>query len=114
MRIMLIAAMLTAGAAHGQGLPVQMPLTASSVTTGGTAVTAIAAGNRLRGGWLFNPSSATVELCINEISTASGTVSSGSTTCIAVGMKYDVVPSTAAVSVISSVSGHTFSGMGLK
>lgn len=88
-------------------------LDVKTVTTGGTAVTAIAAGHRTFGGFIQNPPSATVNLCINEIATATGTTSSGDTTCIQPGVAYKVAPASTAVSVISSDSSHPFSGYGL-
>jgi hypothetical protein len=90
----------------------QVPLDVATVTTGGTAVTALTAGHRNKGGWIQNPVGA-IALCINEIGTASGTTSAGNTTCIQGGQSYVLSPSTAAVSVISSDSSHPFSGMGL-
>lgn len=91
-----------------------VPLDISTVTTGGTAVTALAAGNRAAGGWLFNPVEATINLCINERGTASGTASQGDLTCIAPGTKYGVTPGAGPVSVVTSDSAHPFSGYGLK
>lgn len=89
-----------------------IPLDVATVTTGATAVTALAAGNRQRGGWLYNPSSATIKLCIDEQTTASGTSSAGSLTCILPGQSYNLIPSMAPVSVVTSDSAHPFSGMG--
>jgi hypothetical protein len=83
-----------------------------TVTTGGTAVTAIAAGNRTAGGFLQNPGA--VALCINEIGTATGATSSGDTTCIQQNQSYYITAAAGAVSVISSDSAHPFSGYGLK
>jgi len=88
-------------------------LDVKTVTTGGTAVTALTAGHRTAGGFLLNPVGATINLCINEIGTATGTTSSGDTTCILPGQSYTVSPSAAAVSVITSDSSHPFSGYGL-
>jgi hypothetical protein len=88
------------------------PLDVAVVTTGGTAVTAIGATGRLTGGWIHNPASATTNLGINEIGTASGTTSNGNTTFIAPGQTYQLAPSANAVSVIASDSGHVFSGYG--
>ena len=88
-------------------------LDVKTVTTGGTAVTALTAGHRTAGGFLFNPINATINLCINEIGTATGTTSAGDTTCIAPGQNYVVTPASGAVSVISSDSSHPFSGYGL-
>lgn len=90
-----------------------VPLDAATVTTGGTAVTALNAGHRTAGGWLQNPSNATINLCINERGTASGTTSSGDTTCIVPGQGYTLTPSPGTVSVITSDSAHPFSGYGL-
>ena len=91
-----------------------VPLDISTVTTGGTAVTALNVGHRTAGGWLLNPIGATVNLCINEQGTASGTTSSGNTTCILPGQAYTLAPAAGAVSVITSDSSHPFSGMGLQ
>jgi hypothetical protein len=88
-------------------------LDAKTVTTGGTAVTALAAGHRTAGGFLQNPVGATASLCIDEIGTASGTTSSGDTTCIAAGATYTLTPSSNPVSVVTSDSAHPFSGFGL-
>lgn len=84
-----------------------------TVTTGGTAVTAISAGHRTAGGLLCNPYAATINMGVNEIGTAAGTTSSGDTTFIVPGQCYGVTPSAAAVSVITSDSAHPFSGFGL-
>lgn len=103
--------------AHGnlrtnRGSITLVALDVATITTGGTAVTALTAGHRTAGGWLQNPPSATINLCINEISTASGTTTAGSTACIVPGQSYTLAPSTAAVSVISSDSSHPFGGQG--
>jgi hypothetical protein len=91
---------------------VLIPLDTSLVAVGGSAVTALAAGHRSQGGWLQNPVGATVNLCINEIATASGTTSAGNLTCIVPGQTYVLAPSSNAVSVVSSDSPHPFSGYG--
>jgi hypothetical protein len=88
-------------------------LDASSVVTGGTAVTASAAGHHNKGGWIQNPSTATINLCINEQATASGTTSSGALVCITPGQNFTMTPSsTTNVSVVSSDSSHAFAGQG--
>lgn len=87
-------------------------LDVATVTTGGTAVTAIIAGHRSAGGWIYNPITATANLGINEIGTATGTTSAGSTTFIVPGQSYPLAASGNAVSVISSDSSHAFSGQG--
>ena len=110
----LLAGIAMAGSAQAQtgGITAILPLDVATVTTGGTAVTALAAGHRIKGGWLQNPNAATVNLCINEIGAASGTTSAGNTTCIVPGQTYVLAPSGNAVSVVSSDSAHPFSGYG--
>lgn len=88
-------------------------LDVKTVTTGGTAVTALTAGHRNAGGFICNPVAATINLGINEIGTAAGTTSSGDTTFINPGQCYTLAPATTAVSVITSDSSHPFSGEGL-
>jgi hypothetical protein len=95
------------------GLRTLITLDVKTVTTGGTAVNAISAGHRTAGGFLQNPIGATIALCINEIGTATGTTSSGDTTCIQPGQSYTLSPASTAVSVITSDSSHPFSGYGL-
>jgi hypothetical protein len=89
------------------------PLDASIVTTGGTPVTALVAGNRTSGGWIANPSTATTVLCINEQGAATITAQ-GATFCIVPGQSYSLAPSKNAVSVVSSDSAHPFSGIGFQ
>lgn len=88
-------------------------LDVSTVTTGGTAVTALTAGHRTAGGFLTNPKGATIDLCINEQGTASGTTSLAGLTCVPPGGSYNLTPAAGAVSVITSDSAHPFSGQGL-
>jgi hypothetical protein len=114
----LIAACLAASSAAADSVytvpgPLKLiPLDVAIVTTGGTAVIALAAAHRNKGGWLFNPNAATVNLCIDEIDSASGTTSAGNTTCIVPGQTYRLAASPNAVSVVSSDSAHAFSGYG--
>jgi hypothetical protein len=95
------------------GLLTIVPLDVATVTTGGTAVTALAAGHRNKGGFLLNPAAATINLCINEQTTASGTVSAGGLVCIAPSQSYTLSPSALGVSVVTSDSAHPFAGQGL-
>lgn len=90
-----------------------LSLDTNTVTTGGTAVTALNAGHRTAGGWIYNPTTATQNLCINEIGTAT-TTSQGDTTCIAPGASYSLAPSYLAVSVNSTDGTHAFSGRGFQ
>jgi hypothetical protein len=85
-------------------MPGTVTVTALDVatTTAGTAVNALSANHRLKGGFIVNPLVATTNLCINELSTAAGTSSSGSTICIKPGDAYNLAPSANAVSVIAS------------
>lgn len=89
----------------------QVPLDASSIVTGGTAVTALTAGHAVHGGWIYNPESATEKLCISQSGTA-GSSSGGNTACILPGGMFQLVPSAAAVSVNAATTGHSFAGMG--
>jgi hypothetical protein len=89
-------------------------LDVATVTTGGTAVTALTAGHKTAGGWIQNPPSATINLCLAEIGTAAGATSAGNTVCITPGQSYGLTPSSGAVSVISSDNSHPFAGYGLQ
>lgn len=95
------------------GVRTIIPLDVSTVTTGGTAVTALTANHKTAGGFLTNPKAATIDMCINEQGAASGTVSAGALTCIVPGQVYILTPSAGAVSVVTSDSAHPFSGQGL-
>ena len=123
MRHLIWAALLLPSLANAQttftsiqpivsGVVTLTPLDVATVTTGGSAVVALTAGHRVKGGWIQNPSSASVNLCINEIGTASGTTSSGSTICITPGQTYNLAGSGNAVSVVASDSAHAFAGYG--
>jgi hypothetical protein len=84
----------------------------STVTTGGTAVTALSAGHATAGGFIKNPENATQNLGINQNGTASGTTSNGSTFFIVPGETFQLTASGNAVSVISADSAHPFAGEG--
>lgn len=90
-----------------------VPLDVATVTTGGTAVTALAASEHARGGFIMNPVGATQNLCISETGTAT-TTAGGSVVCIAAGVVYQLSPSNGPVSVNSSDSSHAFSGLGYR
>lgn len=94
--------------AQGAGSPHNLDV--STVTTGGTAVTAITAGHAVNGAWIKNPTAATQPLCISITGTAA-TTESGGTTCVTAGQTYTVPPMTGAVSVNSTDSAHAFSGV---
>lgn len=90
-----------------------VPLDIATVTTGGTAVTALAAGKRTAGGWIQNPAGAAQPLCINEQGgVASGTTSSNGLLCLPAGNSFNLAPSLLGVSVVSSDSAHPFAGEG--
>jgi hypothetical protein len=95
-----------------QGSVTLAPLDVSVVATGGVAVTALNAGHRGAGGWLYNPINATSNLCISEVGTASGQFSAGGVICIQPGQTYVLTPSIGPVSVVSSDSNHAFAGLG--
>lgn len=92
----------------------RVSLSPSIITTGGTAVTPLAPGQRTAGGFIYNPAEATVNLCVNENGPASGTVSQGDLICVPPGTTYQITPGPGPVSVVSSDSAHKFSGYGLK
>lgn len=105
--------------AHGATVTVPgsitiVPLDVSVVTTGGVPVMALIANHHTAGGWLANPPTATTYLCISETSVTPGSTSAGSTTCITPGQAYILAPALGPVSVVSSDSGHAFSGQGFQ
>lgn len=85
----------------------------STVTTGGTAVTAFNAGHVAKGGYIQNPTAATAALCVSLVGAAT-TAGTGSTSCIAAGNAFSIPPMTGAVSVNSTDSAHAFSGAGFE
>jgi hypothetical protein len=108
--IALLASLASIGIARAIALT---PLDVATVTTGGTAVTALAAGHRTSGGWIQNPPTATTNLCINEVGTAT-TTPGGNVTCIEPGQTYLLAANSGAVSVVSSDAAHAFSGYGFQ
>lgn len=94
--------------------PVQVTptnLSAGTVTTGGTAVTALAAGHAAKGGWISNPLTNTGTLCISETGTA-GTANSVSTVCLPPGGTLTLPATGVAISANSTTSSLTFIGYG--
>ena len=87
-------------------------LDVATVTTGGTAVTALTAGHRSSGGWIQNPPTATTNLCINERAIPATTTAGGDVVCLVPGQTLVLAASPNAVSVVSSDSAHPFSGYG--
>lgn len=89
-----------------------IPLDVSSVTTGGTAVTALAAGHAMAGGFVETANVAGI--CVDQ-HTAAGTVTGtpSTTACVATNVPFYIVPSAGAVSVNSSASSVSFGGEGL-
>jgi hypothetical protein len=89
-----------------------IPLDVSSVTTGGTAVTALTAGHATAGGFISTNNAA--GLCVDQHTTAGTATGTPSTTvCVAVNVPFYLVPTAAAVSVNSSGSGVALGGEGL-
>ena len=125
MRAWLVAFLLMPGAAMAQavgGTPTnsvgQVPIVAPSVnftsgqgtvTTGGTAVTAIAAGGMTHGCDLVNPSSATEALFFS----IGGTANTSTSLSLGAGTAYHCPFGTSqALSVNAATSGHTFQYLG--
>ena len=87
-------------------------LDVATVTTGGTAVTALAAGNAAKGGFIKAVSAI---LCIRDSTGTAGTVDGvAGTTCIAVGQTYTLPPQVGAISVNSTTAGAIIGGRGYK
>lgn len=84
----------------------------STVTTGGTAVNAFSAGHCAKGCFVVNPINATIALCGNGVTTASGTSSNAATICAAPGQQLNFTARSTAISVVSSDSSHPFGGEG--
>jgi hypothetical protein len=107
----LIAALASIAMCGSALAVVVTSLDVATVTTGGTAVTALTAGHRSSGGWIQNPSTATTNLCVNERGAAT-TTAGGDVVCLAPGQTLVLGASPNAVSVVSSDSAHPFSGYG--
>ncbi len=78
------------------------PLDANTIATGGTAITAIAAGHARRGGVLA--SAIASGFCYSLVGDA-GTATSGNTICVASGTIVSLPPTTGAVSVNATEAG---------
>jgi hypothetical protein len=88
-------------------------LDVSSVTTGGTAVTALATGHATAGGYLVTANAAGI--CVDQVTTAGTVTGTPSTTaCVAQNQPFYLVPANHAVSVNSSASTVSFGGEGLQ
>lgn len=88
-----------------------VPLDVSAVTTGATAVTALAAGHATAGGILATANAA--GMCIDQHTTAGTVTGTPSTTiCVLQNVVFNLIPSTAAVSV-NSTAAIAFGGEGL-
>lgn len=81
---------------------------ASTITTGGTAINFIGAGIIVHGAMVINPLTATEPLFINLVGAAT-LVASGTTFALAAGQSYTVpTPMTVAISGNATTSGHLF------
>ena len=80
---------------------------ATSIVTGGTAVTVFIANSIDLVGVITNPTTATEELFVNPVTTA-GTVEGGSTFGLGAGQSFKFPPSTIAVTANAVTTGHTF------
>lgn len=84
----------------------------ATITTGGTAVNAFSSGHCSGGCIIVNPKGATNDLCVNGITTASGTTTAGALICIPPGQQFGFTPRATAISAVSSDSAHAFGGEG--
>lgn len=100
-----------APACNNGGPRPQQSLDIASVTTGGTAVNALAAGNAICGGFIVTANAA--GMCVNQKGTAV-TSTTGDTTCVAQNVPFYLIPTSTAVSVNSSASSVALAGYGLK
>lgn len=91
-----------------------VPLDIATVSTGGTAVTALNAGHATAGGSLMTANSAGI--CVDQIAANAGTVTGtpSSTQCVGQNVLFNLVPSNRAVSVNSTGSNVLFAGQGLQ
>jgi hypothetical protein len=88
-----------------------LTLDVATVTTGGTAVTAVAALHAVRGGFIYTTNSAGI--CVNILGVAT-TTDGGNTACVAQGVRYSIPPTYGAVSVNSTGSGVALTGYGFQ
>lgn len=92
-----------------------VPFTVASVTTSGTAVTALTSGQRTAGGYLITANA--VGMCVSENGTAGTTTAYASgveTVCVPANTRYTLAASTNAVSVNALGTSVAFSGYGLQ
>jgi hypothetical protein len=88
-----------------------VPLDTATVTTGGVAVTALATGHALAGGFLITSNAAGI--CVDQATTAGTVTGTPSTTsCVAQGQVFSLVPNSHAVSVNSTASNVSLAGEG--
>ena len=100
--------------AESQSNPAPRACTTTTVVTGGTAVTAVS--GPVNGGWIVNPLTATDQgigaaepLYVDNTSATPGTTGNGTTTAIAAGGSYSLIPSTNGsyvVGINAATSGH--------
>lgn len=116
-----LAVMFAASVANAQSCPKpiglpggSVPLDVATVTTGGTAVTALNACNSASaGGWVATSNPAGI--CVDQFTTAGTSTGTPSTTyCLAPNQPFYLAPSIKAVSVNSTASGVLISGQGVK
>jgi hypothetical protein len=84
-------------------------LDVTTVTTGGTYVTAVPAGSCTQGCYIFNFISSSNNICVSETGNA-GTSDSATTICIPPGGRYDVRSTFNAVTVNAAANGVAFGG----
>jgi hypothetical protein len=88
-----------------------VPLRISAVTTGGTAITALNAGDATKGGFVITSNAAGI--CIDQVTTAGVATGTPSTTvCVAQDQSYTLTANSHAVSVNSTASSVSLAGQG--
>ncbi len=102
--------LLLAGSARAQTYSI-IPLDASTVVTGGTAITALNVGHALHGGTLATSNAA--GMCVDQTQTAGTATGTPSTTvCVPASTPFYLVPNNHSVSVNSTGSGVSIGGWG--
>lgn len=113
-KVALLSALLFSPVAYAVQPTVSSPtaLDAAQVTTGGTAVVVIKPGEVYNGCYIQNPASATTNLIIDPVNTASSSAPASTASIIAPGNSWTcpgAVQNT--VTVVSSDSAHPFYGV---
>ena len=107
---LLVLFLCLSGAARAQTYGI-VPLDASTVVTGGTAITALKNGHAIHGGTLITGN--TAGMCVDQTQTAGTVTGTPSTTvCVPAATPFYLVPNNHSVSVNSTASSVAIAGWG--